>query len=311
MSTATHYEETELSLFAMQLLDREAHQVVAAHVKECLFCRQELARLQGDLAACAYGIEMYSPAAVVRERVMHQVAREKKAPPVEPVERRAQIEAVARDEEPEEPRLEFRTRSASRQTASRGEHNRRREDRQQREPSRPLFRGPFLWLGWAAAAGLAVGGANLYYERENYRSRLATQAGEVDQLREDAAGSRRLLETITDPSAQQILLSSTADATTDGAPEGHVIYAADKGALVLLADNLSPLQPDKVYELWLIPADERDPIPAGTFHPDARGHGSIVLPPLPKAVQAKTFGVTVEDGAGAQSPTMPIVLAGS
>jgi anti-sigma-K factor RskA len=35
------------------------------------------------------------------------------------------------------------------------------------------------------------------------------------------------------------------------------------------------------------------------------------MPPLPKGIEAKAFGVTVEDEGGSQTPTMPIIMAGS
>jgi anti-sigma-K factor RskA len=116
---------------------------------------------------------------------------------------------------------------------------------------------------------------------------------------------------MTDSTARQILLSGTSPGSDGALPEGRVIYAADKGALIFLANNLGPIQPDKVYELWLIPENGQDPIPAGTFHSDTSGNGRVILPPLPRAIHAKAFGVTVEDGNGSQTPTMPIVLAGS
>jgi anti-sigma-K factor RskA len=62
--------------------------------------------------------------------------------------------------------------------------------------------------------------------------------------------------------------------------------------------------------LWLIPANGQAPIPAGLFRPDASGSASLVLPPLPKDVDAKAFGVTIEDARGATTPTLPIVLSG-
>jgi len=54
------------------------------------------------------------------------------------------------------------------------------------------------------------------------------------------------------------------------APQGRVTYNSDKGSPAAGGDNLDKLPPYKVYELWLIPQDGRDPIPAGTFHPDDR-----------------------------------------
>jgi hypothetical protein len=168
-----------------------------------------------------------------------------------------------------------------------------------------------LWLGWAIAAGFAVISMKLYQERQGYQARLHTQASEIERLGDDTAGSRRLLDTMTDPDAQQVALSGTSPGLEEAAPEGRVIYAADKSALIFLANKLPLLQPDKTYELWLIPANGSDPVPAGVFHPDANGRGSVILPSLPKAIKAKAFGVTVEEENGSQSPTMPIFMAGN
>ena len=62
----------------------------------------------------------------------------------------------------------------------------------------------------------------------------------------------------------------------------------------------------------MIPADgSYAPIPAGTFHPDDRGNASVITPDLPKGVPAKAFGVTIEPDGGSQTPTLPIIMAGS
>jgi len=73
---------------------------------------------------------------------------------------------------------------------------------------------------------------------------------------------------------------------------------------------MQPLPPNKTYELWVIPASGA-PIPAGTFRPDASGSGSVVMPSIPQGVQAKAFGITVENAGGSQTPTMPIILSGA
>jgi anti-sigma-K factor RskA len=67
---------------------------------------------------------------------------------------------------------------------------------------------------------------------------------------------------------------------------------------------------NKTYELWLIPANGQAPIPAGLFQPDANGTASVVFPSLPVGIDAKAFGVTVEDAQGAATPTLPIVMSG-
>ena len=116
------------------------------------------------------------------------------------------------------------------------------------------------------------------------------------------------MEILKDPSATRVTLTRSKEAPV---PQGKVTYVADKGALLLVASNLDPLDTYKVYELWLIPANGQAPLPAGTFHPDAHGNASLVLPQLPAGLVAKAFGVTVEDEGGSQTPTMPILLSGA
>jgi anti-sigma-K factor RskA len=93
-------------------------------------------------------------------------------------------------------------------------------------------------------------------------------------------------------------------------PQGRATYIPGKGQLVFLANNLEPLPSNKVYELWVIPADGHSSIPAGIFRPDTNGNANVILPSLPKGVVAKMFGVTIENEGGTSVPTMPIILAG-
>jgi anti-sigma-K factor RskA len=86
---------------------------------------------------------------------------------------------------------------------------------------------------------------------------------------------------------------------------------AEKGALVFTASNMEPLQPYKVYELWILPVGGHDPVPAGTFTPDARGNASVILPDVPKGLDAKAFAITIEDDGGSKTPTMPIIMSGA
>jgi hypothetical protein len=319
MSTVDHYDQGDLALFAMQLLPRNEYAQMAAHIADCTYCRQELAQLQGDLATYAHTVDMHSPPALVRERLLNQVAREKRFTPIERLEPE-QIERAQRPAERAE-RIE-RTESAAAPLPPLGYSTRglgsgrylndddQTEGQQVSVPSR-VFTRVFPWIGWAAAAGLAIAAGNLYHEREEQRVRLVAQAGTIDRLSVDAAGAKQLLDTITDASAKQVTLSRTSGTTVPAVPQGRATYVASKGALIFLASNLEPIEPFKTYELWLIPADGRDSIPAGTFRPDARGNASVILPPLPKGIEAKAFGVTIEDDGGSQIPTMPIVLAGN
>lgn len=307
MNTTRHYEPDDLALFAMQLLDKEETAAVAAHLAECPACRQQVAELQGDLATYALTAEVHSPPALARERLMKQVAREKKVVPVE----RAAVP-------PEYASREQQGGFGSRQSASpeqssfgKGLGSGRYLDDEEEAPRPSLVGRIFPWVGWAVAAGVAVSAGSLYHERDSLRIRLASQAGEIDRLSSDAASAKALIDTMTDPTAKRVTLTKAPSSQTPPEPQGRVTYVPEKGTLIFLASNLEPLQTYKTYELWLIPADGRDPIPAGTFHPDEKGNASVIMPPMPKGIEAKAFGVTIEDEGGSQTPTMPIVLAGS
>jgi anti-sigma-K factor RskA len=149
----------------------------------------------------------------------------------------------------------------------------------------------------------------LYHDRQSLNSDLASETSQILRLNTDAAASRQLMDTLTDPRAVRVTL--TTKPVPKAGPIGGVTYNPEKGTLVFLASNLDPLQQYKTYELWVIPQDGGAPVPAGTFHPDDQGNASVIMPDLPKGVSAKAFGVTIEEEGGAQTPTPPIIMAGS
>ncbi len=288
----------------MQLLPRDEAAEVAAYIEQSEEARRELAEIQGDLAIYAHTVELHSPPALTRERLMKQVAREKKTVPINrPVGaesgNRANAETSAMAEAGEREGYGTLQRRGFGRDSYLTEHD---------LPKRSVAARVLPWVGWAVAAGLAVAAGDLYQEREIQQSAMLSQATQLDHLTADAAAARQVLDAMTDPSAMQVTLTKSKTAP---APQGRATYVADKGTLIFMASNLEPLSPAKTYELWLIPAEAgRDPIPAGTFHPDERGNASVILPALPKGVPAKAFGVTVEDASGATTPTLPIILVG-
>ena len=68
------------------------------------------------------------------------------------------------------------------------------------------------------------------------------------------------MNTLRDASAMQVALHVplNAGAVPKLDPEGHATYEPSTGALVFVADHLDPLQPQKTYQLWLLPADALD-----------------------------------------------------
>lgn len=163
------------------------------------------------------------------------------------------------------------------------------------------------WFGWVTAiAAIAVafylGNHSLVLQRQ-----LDEDREQISRLSAEAARAQDLMDALTSPQAKQVTLTETKQLAR---PVGHATYLPTRGALVFFASNLRPVPRSKTYELWLIPANGKAPMPAGLFRPDSTGSASVVLPPLPEGVEAKAFGVTVEEAQGSPTPTLPIVMAG-
>jgi hypothetical protein len=286
MNTANHITPDDLYLFALQLLPDADMTDAATHMKECPACRAQLGEIQGDLAAYALTAEMHTPPSQARERLLRQVAEEKKVIPVDPVER--QIEPVL---------------------YPRNSRMYQMEAPEEREPRR--FAPVMAWIGWGIAACLAVATGMQMSQRKLVEQDLSVATAQLSQSMAQSEHAKEVVQTLRDAGAMQVALHVNAGAVPKLDPEGHATYVPETGALVFVADHLDPLQPQKTYELWLLPADAKQaPIPAGLFKPDVNGNATVVMPPLPKGVTAKGFGVTVENDGGSSTPTMPIILAG-
>ena len=161
-------------------------------------------------------------------------------------------------------------------------------------------------LPWAVAAALAIATILLGTKVSALNDALQDEAGLVANLAAKASHAQQVLEVLNAPNAQRVTLTA---AKTPPTPTAHTIYLAERGALVMEANNLKPVPAGKAYELWVIPVNGA-PIAAGTFTPNAEGFASVVLPSLPGGVAAKAFGVTIENAAGSPVPTSPLVLSG-
>lgn len=277
MSAGKHISFDDLILIALQSLPEGELPDSLAHLSHCEDCRKELGNIQGDLALYALSAEPHSPPAYARERLLENLEKEKKVLNI-----RSGVLAAVRE------------------SSSAGDS--------QVHPARRRS-GFVTWAGWAVAAGLAVFAVLQVSGRRQAESDLQAQQAQLDR----AMRAEGVLKTLTDSRAKQvgIHLASAVVAPQGKAPEAHAAYMAESGSLVFFASNLAPLQPYKTYELWLLPANGRDPIAAGLFKPDHSGNANVVLPNLPKGVPAAGFGVTIEDEAGAKQPTLPIIMKGT
>jgi anti-sigma-K factor RskA len=168
----------------------------------------------------------------------------------------------------------------------------------------------FNWwaaLGWAAAAAMFLVVVQLRRENFALQQSVGTLGSLVSHQTIDLANARRVVDTLTGPEVQTVTLMA---AKTPPQPQGKAFYLRNKSGLVFVANNLPPLAPEKIYELWLIPKSGA-PIAAGLFKPDAHGNAAVVNPPLPAGVEAKTFAVTLEPESGPHdAPRGTAVMAG-
>lgn len=169
-------------------------------------------------------------------------------------------------------------------------------------------RGAGFWVPWATAAALAIVSVSLGVQNRALNDELNGESTLVKNLAAQASRAQQVLEVLTAPKAQRVILT---EGKLPPQPTARATYLPERGGMILLATNLKPLPEGKTYELWIIPADGKAPVAAGLFHPDEVGTATLVLPSLPSGIAAKAFGVTVESASGATSPTMPIVLSGA
>jgi anti-sigma-K factor RskA len=271
MTDGTHIPQDDLALHALGALSPEEAARVRAHVEVCAECRHELAALSGDLALVAMSVDQVAVPEGARARFLNRVA----------------ADAVAHDNRqpatsPKHPVVSIDT--APRRSA--GWSNR---------------------IAWGAVAAMIAIAFGLEMRLRSLNTQVELQAQLIQHQQQANARAQMVMDLLSAPDAQHVMLTA---AKSKPAPMAKTVYMASKGALLMQASNLDPLPGNKTYELWVIPM-KGAPMPAGMFRPDAAGNASVIMPDMPKGVEAKAFGVTIEKAGGSTTPTMPIVLAGA
>jgi anti-sigma-K factor RskA len=175
-----------------------------------------------------------------------------------------------------------------------------------RVPVRPVRRRRVLWPAvWAAAmaAGIAAIAVGLVVSM-SYEQRLDALAREAAALKSDIARRQQLLAMLRDPATQIVGLAGLAPAP---AARARMIWKSPEGGF-LIAAGLPPAPAGKTYQLWAI-AGQNPPVSAGVFTVDARGAGSLRVPPLPGVEKVDVFAVTLEPAGGLPAPSGPMYLA--
>ena len=78
---------------------------------------------------------------------------------------------------------------------------------------------------------------------------------------------------------------------------------------MLIAGSLTPLQPGRTYQMWIIPKG-RAPVPAGLFKPDAQGNVIHTFGTQVDIAATGAMAVSDEPEAGSAAPTTtPFLVA--
>jgi len=158
-----------------------------------------------------------------------------------------------------------------------------------------------------AALGLLFLVVGLWRNNGRMRDELAElgnrnqdQVAQLDRMNQQ-------LRLLTSPDAVHVSLNPQK---APKQPSGTAIFSPSQKRMMFMASNLAPVPEGKAYELWIVPA-KGAPVPAGVFKPDEHGNAVMMDHKMPEGVEAKAFAITVEDEAGSDKPTSPILLVGA
>lgn len=179
----------------------------------------------------------------------------------------------------------------------------------------PPSRLPWLLAAasMAAAVGLGTYAAALRTELVSVRELAEVASARVDALRaellalrQDAARLQRAVTVVSAPDLQQVRVAGLGAA--EGA--GGLAFWSRANGLVFNARQLPPLEPDRGYELWVIPPGA-SPVSVGMLVVSGEGTASHWTA-LPANLALDTVAVTIEQAGGSPTgaPQGPIVMAG-
>jgi anti-sigma-K factor RskA len=178
-------------------------------------------------------------------------------------------------------------------------------------PTHETPRRLFAWwgvLGWAAALGMVLVAIALLRQNSSLERNGASLKARFGEQESKLQQANDIVAALVDPESQKVELVAAGNKPQ---PRGKAIYQRRNRSLIFFASNLPPLPAEKIYELWLFPANGGSPIAAGLFKPDAHGSATVVNPPLPEGVEARNFAVTLEPESGShEAPRGTAVIVG-
>ncbi|HEY7490642.1 MAG TPA: anti-sigma factor [Candidatus Tectomicrobia bacterium] len=165
------------------------------------------------------------------------------------------------------------------------------------------------WQGWTPrwVPVLAVVNALLFLGAAWWAwqgwQEVAHVRAQWQQTTQQLEGQRQALALLTRPDSRPVPLRS---ASTQA--RGTLLLHASTPDAVLVVQDLPPLKPGRVYQLWLRRGESRDN--GGVFRVDEQGFGVVLIhAPYPLAAYQRA-GITEEPAGGSPGPTSPGVIGG-
>jgi anti-sigma-K factor RskA len=162
---------------------------------------------------------------------------------------------------------------------------------------------PAVWVA-AMAAGIAAIIVGLSISA-GYEKRLDALSREAASLRTELERERQFIAVLRDPATQIVGLSGLAPAPS---AKARMIWNEQAGGLLVVA-GLPTTPAGRTYQLWAI-VGEKPPVSGGIFEVDAKGAGSLRVPPLTGVGKVDVFAVTLEPAGGLPAPSGRMYLAG-
>lgn len=154
------------------------------------------------------------------------------------------------------------------------------------------------WIGWAAAALLALSAAWMWTARESLEKE---NSGLKEQLSQVGKESR---------------LTDLRIAALEGQLEQYkgtravVVWDPTNSEGQIQLANLPQLDAGKDYQLWVVDPAQKHPVNAGLIHRNPDGSAKVPFQPVQLVKDAAAFAISVEKEGGVDVAEGPIVILG-
>ncbi|HVE72636.1 MAG TPA: anti-sigma factor [Thermoanaerobaculia bacterium] len=155
------------------------------------------------------------------------------------------------------------------------------------------------WLVTAATLFLGLWGWRELDLRAS-REREGVQRTVIARLQQQNGRLNAEIAALASADTRTIALSGQEIAP---AASAKVFLEPDRRRAIVFFHDLPANPGDKSYQLWIIRADQPEPMSAGVFDVTESGKASIVIENLPVSTEMKALAVTLEPKGGAPRPT--------